>query len=437
MEEENYGSSVPFMELQSDLKAFLSDKVVKKDFVGFTNGAFKSGDGDLGYVDIKVDWNVKYDENQFADTAGNGNEHKSGLDFISRKRKRECYLSMLSWIREVAKDPCDFAVEPMPERHKWKCYGAEIPWKKILLAREAMLLKKNVDASSQQSIWQRKQKMHPSMYEDDQCNSERQRCSQRLLFAKDPSQKPRERLFQESSSSDFQSDEDKADRLFDSTAESTNFCANQRRQKRIPIGPNSQADIPDFVGEGYYRSDSQWLGTRIWPFEKGEQRSSLIERDPIGKGRQQTCGCEYPGSFDCVKFHVREKRVKLKLELGSAYSKWKFDNMGELVALSWTKEDESTFQRIVDSNRLSSEKYFWDELFKCFPKKGREALVSYYYNVFVLRRRGCQNRSGTSEIDSDDEDSEFGPIGNRFGQIAANSQSSIFCSPKKPHSNVV
>ncbi|KAL3622144.1 hypothetical protein CASFOL_033555 [Castilleja foliolosa] len=414
------------MEFESDLKFLLSDKV--KELVGFND--------DLDFLDTKIDLksvhkkSAKVDENQCV----NDNEWKLDEDLISKKRKRDCYLSLVKWVREVAKDPCDRAVEPLPERHKWKGYGAETKWKQILLAREAMLLKKNADSSPQQLVWQKMQKMHPIMYEDDQSGSKRLRCSQRLIFANDLSRKlPRERLSSESSSSGFQSDDDYI--TDNSTVDSPNFVGNQRRQKRVPVGPNSQADLPDFLGQDSYNSDPKWSGTKIWPLEKGEQRNSLIERDPIGKGRRESCGCQFPTSFECVRFHLREKRVKLELELGSVYYKWKFDATGEIVALSWTKEDEIKFQEIVDSNRLSSEKCYWDQLFKYFPKKGREALVSYYFNVFLLRRRGCQNRSGNSNIDSDDEESEYGPIGNRFGQVPDGSPVSIFCSPKKSNAN--
>ncbi|KAL6494009.1 hypothetical protein OROGR_031918 [Orobanche gracilis] len=439
VKEEYHVFSGPFMELGSDLKRFLSDKE-EEDFVGIINSALGSDHEDLDFLDLKVDVNsvhekwsnentgghAKVEENQYVDKCVNGEEWKLDGASVSRKRKRKCYSGMLKWISMVAKDPCDCAIDPLPERHKWNCYGTEMEWKKILLAREAMLLKKNVDGSSQQFVWQKKQKMHPSMYDDNQSGSERLRCSKRLIFAKDSSQKTHEVLLSESSSSGFQNDED----ITDKASDSPNFCGNQRRQKRIPIGPSFQADLPEFCKEDY-KIDSRWLGTKIWPLEKGEPKKSLIERDPIGKGKRETCGCQFPSSLECVTFHVSEKKVKLKLELGSAYGKWKFDGMGEIVAHSWNNEDEKKFQGIVDSNRLSSEKYFWNELFKHFPEKGREALVSYYFNVFLLRRRGCQNRNCNSNIDSDDEESEFGPVGNRFGQIGAKSPGSIFCSPKK------
>ncbi|XP_020547578.1 AT-rich interactive domain-containing protein 1 [Sesamum indicum] len=440
------GFSGLLMELESDLKVFMPDKIKKGEkFVEYKKSALGSGGEDFVELNMDVksvdkkssrenrEGNVNADEKQCVEKGGCVIDPATEDDPVSRKRKRECYMSMLNWIREVARDPCDPAIGLLPERHKWKYYGSELQWKQILMVREEMLLKRNVDTSPQQSVWQKKQKMHPSLYDNYQCSSERLRCSQRLLSAKDPSRKARERLNLESSSSDCESDDDSADKPSDPTANSAGFWG-KHRQKRIPIGTPFQADLPEFCAADY-ESDSKWLGTKIWPLDKGAQKKSLIERDRIGKGRQEICGCQFPGSPECVRFHVREKRRKVKLELDSAFYRWKFDGMGEDVALSWTKEDEKKFQEIVESNRLSLEKYFWDELFKFFPNKGREVLVSYYFNVFLLRRRGQQNRSSTSKIDSDDEESEFGPIANKFGQIAAKSPGSIFCSPKKSHSN--
>lgn len=447
IEERYLGFCRFLMELESDSKVFISgiaNKVEKDDeFVELKKREFGGANENLGFVELNLDvksfdgkWsntnrgigNVNSDERQCVDKCGGGDDLQMNEDPVSKKRKRECCMGMLNWIRKVAKDPGGPAIEPLPERQKWKCYANELQWKQILLVREAMLLKKNVDAGPQQWDWQKKQKMHPSMYDYDQCVSERLRCSQRLISSKDSSRKARERGGTESSSSGWQSDEDNADKQSDSTADSPTYLSNHRK-KRIPIGSHYQADLPEFQGVDY-ESEPKWLGTKFWPLDKAEQqKKSLIERDRIGKGRQESCGCQFVGSLDCVRFHVREKRLKVKLELGSAFYLWKLDVMGEDVAFSWTKEDQNKFQHIVQSNPLSSEKYFWVELFKHFPKKGREALVSYYFNVFLLQRRGIQNRSSPSDINSDDEESEFGPIANRFGA------GSIFCSPKKPHSN--
>ncbi|XP_051147115.1 AT-rich interactive domain-containing protein 2-like [Andrographis paniculata] len=335
-----------------------------------------------------------------------------------RKRKRECCLGVLKWLHNVAKDPCSRDVGTMPEMQKWKSYGSEVQWKQILMAREAVLVKK-ID----QSVWQR-QKMHPSMYDDDRCGSGRLRCSRRL---KDSSRKPEAQHTPESTSS-HQSNEDTCEKQSDQPPNPPNFWEKPSRGKRILTGQQFQVELPEFSGADEYQSDSKWLGTKTWPLEKGEYRPLLIERDPMGKGRQEVCGCSIPSSPECIRFHIQEKRTKLKLELGPAFNNWKFDNMGESVALTWTEPDMNKFKNVVESNQVTDEKYFWKELFKSFPKKGREALVSYYFNVYLLRRRGKQNRvvDKGGDIYSDDDGSEYGPISKKFGPT------SIFHSPKKP-----
>ncbi|KAK4716717.1 hypothetical protein R3W88_015055 [Solanum pinnatisectum] len=346
-------------------------------------------------------------------------------DCISRKRKRESYLDMVKWVSEVAKNPCDLAIGTLPERSKWKDYGTEVVWKQVLLLRDEMLLKKDVDPCAQQSVWQIKQKMHPSMY-DENSGSGRLRCSQRVLSAKDHLKKRRALQFSASPSSSH-NDEDQADVPTGSSAESAIGFWWKQRRKRIPVGPQFQADIPESIEE-IYESDSKWLGTGIWPLGKRGKKRTLVDRGPIGKGRQDICSCNTRGSYDCVKFHISEKRRKLKIDLGSAYSEWKFDSMGEEVSLSWSREEEHKFQDIVKSNPLSEEKSFWNEVFKFFPNKSRESLVSYYFNVFLLRRRGNQNRTNAGNIDSDDDESEYGP---RFDCFGRDAKFSIFRSPSK------
>ncbi|CAA3006257.1 Hypothetical predicted protein [Olea europaea subsp. europaea] len=316
-----------------------------------------------------------------------------------RKRNRGCYLGMFKWINKVAKDPCDPAIGSLPERHKWKYYGCEELWKQVLLVREAMLLERMVDSSGQQTISQKQQNMHPNMY-DGQRGSERLRCSERLLSAKDSFKKAR--IGSESLSSDSRSSEYPADKHSDSMVYSVALWGNYQCRKRIPLGPLFQANIPEFTGKTN-EIDSTWLGTRIWPLEKCENKGVLIERDRIGKGRQDSCGCEFPGSVECVKFHVSQKSSRLKLELCSAFEGWKFDSMGEKVAICWTKEEQNRFQDMLKLNPLSQDKYFWDELLKLLPRKDKEALLSYYFNVFLLRRRGYQNRISPSNVDSDEE----------------------------------
>ncbi|KAK4354039.1 hypothetical protein RND71_026233 [Anisodus tanguticus] len=346
-------------------------------------------------------------------------------DCVSRKRKRESYSDLVRWVSEVAKNPYDPDVGCLPERSKWKDYGNEVVWKRVLMLRDEMLLKRDVDSCAQYSIWQIKQKMHPSMY-DDSSGSGRLRCSQRVLSAKDPLKKRCALLFSVSPSSSHDVD-DQVDGPTVSSAESAVGFWWKQRRKRIPVGPQFQADIPESIEE-IYESDSKWLGTQIWPLDKQVKKRTLVDRNPVGKGRKHICGCRSPGSYDCVKVHIFQKRRKVKIDLGSAYYQWKFDSMGEEVALSWSREEERKFQDIVKSNPLSEEKSFWNEIFKFFPNKSRESLVSYYFNVFLLRRRGDQNRTNASNVDSDDDESEYGPRFNCFGRDA---KFSIFRSPKK------
>ncbi|CAN4109003.1 unnamed protein product [Withania somnifera] len=367
---------------------------------------------------------VGYDEHLKIDD-GNGDAQggtdDSGLtkfsgdeeDDITRQSKRVSYMDMLKWVTELAKDPCDPAIGHLPERSKWKSYGNEVVWKKVLLLRNEMILEGNVDTSAQCSIWQ---KMHPSMY-DGNSGSERLRCSQRVISAKDSLKNPGSHI-----------DRTLTNGPSDSSAESVVWW-NRRRKKIAAIGSEFQADVPEWKND-VYESDSKWLGAQIWPLDKNEQSSVLIERDPVGKGRGDTCGCEYPGSYDCIRFHLSEKRRKLKLELGSAFYLLKFDSMGEKVTLSWTTKDEHKFHDIAKSSPLSEDESFsyWPEIFRRFPHKSRESLVSYYFNVFLLRRTGQQIRMNASDVDSDDDESGCGP---RFICFGRNPKFSILCSPKK------
>ncbi|CAN4125059.1 unnamed protein product [Withania somnifera] len=388
------------------------------DDIIFRNRHSKNFDGKINLdlnecivLDFDDKSSVGHDDKHFEFVSGRKSDDcgtdESGLmkssvvreDENNRKRKRESYTDLLSWVTSVAKDPCDPAIGSLPERSKWKFYGNNVIWKQILLLRDEMLLNKSADTNAQYSIWQIKQKMHPSMY-DDNASLERVRCSRRVLLAKNSLKKA---PFSALSSSSSPSDEDPNDGLADSSAESgVGLWWNQRR-KRIPVGRQFQADIPEWRQEKC-ESDSKWLGTQIWPLDKQEQNRVLIERVPIGKGRQDTCGCQYPASYDCIKCHLAEKRKKVKLELGSAFYRWKFDLMGEEVALSWTKQEENKFQDIVKRNPFSADKSYWNEIFKFFPYKSRESLVSYHFNVFLLQRRGHQNRTTASNIDSDDDE---------------------------------
>ncbi|KAF3441522.1 hypothetical protein FNV43_RR15436 [Rhamnella rubrinervis] len=181
---------------------------------------------------------------------------------------------MLAWVTMITKDPCDPTIGLLPDKSKWKSYANVEAWKQVLLAREAIFSKRSIDSSVEQSYWQRMigsryhvmclgSRIHPSMYDDQHGSGynlrERLRCCKKLLFG-----------------SDF------------------------------------QAEVPEWIGETF-ESDSKWLGFKFWPLEKPEHRF-LIERDPIGRGRHDSCGCQVPDSKGCVRFHVSEKNLRLKRE---------------------------------------------------------------------------------------------------------------------------
>ncbi|XWS35802.1 hypothetical protein CRYUN_Cryun20dG0027200 [Craigia yunnanensis] len=357
----------------------------------------------------------------------------------SHKRKRDSLWGMFNWVKEIAKDPCDLVVGSLPERSKWKSYGSEELWKQVLLFREAAFRGKDDCLGADQSNWQKNQKMHPCMYDDHTkfgySLRERLSCTKKLLFGKMAS---KGQDCSHSSSSENHSDLDSSMKGIDKQLHGTCDSATPGSvfdyddvAIQVPIGPYFQAEVPDWTGVAS-ESDAKWLGTHVWPLEKKEHRF-LIERDRIGKGRQESCGCHIQDSLQCVKFHVAEKRLKVKLELGSAFYRWKFDKMGEEVAFAWKEEEQKMFLSIVKSNPPSLEKCFWDKIYKYFPNKSREGLVCYYYNVFLLQRRAHQNRITPGNINSDDEGSEVESVAKGIGHKAINSYTSILISPKKLH----
>ncbi|KAK7394744.1 hypothetical protein VNO78_15281 [Psophocarpus tetragonolobus] len=355
---------------------------------------------------------------------------------FGRKRKRESKSEMLSWIASIAKNPCDPAFGSIPDKSKWKSYSSQEVWKQVLLFREAIFLKKDFETISEQLSWQG-QKMHPSMY-DDHVGSvynlrQRLKCDKRMLFGnattdgvssassggtpggleRTPSSHAKDRAEKQVSDS--------------CTARSSlDRCA----RVHIPLGPNHQAKVPQWTGMTY-DSDSKWLGSQIWPPLKAVNSNRLLEREPIGKGRQDSCGCQVQGSVECVRYHISQKRSKVKLELGEAFYQWNLHKVGEEVRVSWTEQEERKFEDVVKSNPASLDKCFWDHLFKTFPKKSREDLVSYYFNVFLLQRRAYQNRHTPDNIDSDDDESEFTPLRKVFGHQTQKSCSFSLLSPKK------
>ncbi|KAI9182487.1 hypothetical protein LWI28_025838 [Acer negundo] len=347
----------------------------------------------------------------------------------SRKRKPDSMWKLLGWVIGIGKNPCDPLVGSLPEKGKWKSYGNDNLWKQVLSYRDAVFSKRHADSNAEQLGWQ---KMHPSMYDDHIGSSYNLRERGKLVSGDTTTQSrdyPRSLSFGAENDSDKRGIKNHEQKELLQTAYSV---FDYEVEKQIPIGPAFQAEIPEWTGLPY-ECDTKWLGTRVWPLEKAEHRM-LIERDRIGKGRQDSCGCQFRDSFECVRFHVAEKRYKLKLELGSAFHYWKIDKMGEEAALSWTEEEQKNFETIVRLNSPSGDKRLWNVIFKCYPTKSREELLSYYFNVYHLRRRAHQNRFTPDDIDSeDDEELESGIATKGFMHETMESTSSIFHSPNKKH----
>lgn len=186
-------------------------------------------------------------------------------------------------------------------------------------------------------------------------------------------------------------------------------------RRQVFVGPRFQAEVPEWSGI-VSDTDSKWLGTLEWPV-KCEDHNSLAVTDQIGKGRPNSCSCQIPGSVECIRLHIAEKRMKLKLELGSVFYRWKFDGMGEEVTLRWTAEEEKRFKYMVQFEPPSLNT-FWPSASKFFPGKTRQDVGSYYFNVFLIRRRSYQNRVTPKSIDSDDDETEFGCISGSLGSEA-------------------
>lgn len=117
------------------------------------------------------------------------------------------------------------------------------------------------------------------------------------------------------------------------------------------------------------------------------------------------CKCLDHGSIRCIRQHVTEAREKLRQNLGlEVFSELGFCDMGEEVAEKWTEEEEIAFHNVVLSNPMSLGKNFWDHLPAAFPSRTKKDFVSYYSNVFMLRKRAEQNRVDPVYIDSDDDE---------------------------------
>ncbi|KAI3968919.1 hypothetical protein MKX01_034063 [Papaver californicum] len=328
------------------------------------------------------------------------------VDMFSRKRKKEeRFLEMLNWVMDIAKDPCGSSEEKLAEVSINS--GANEGLALQGLALSARKVRLHGFVSGENSLSQKKQKACPSIY-DDQVKG-RLRCSERLHSRKG---RKTSHLHSSSESSVISRNRRVTNTGTGSTvasnsenADNVDLFDDRYHEKYVAIGTLHQAEIPEWVGETYV-CDLKWLGTQTWPLIDGNQ-NSIIETESIGKGRKDSCDCHLPGSVQCVRFHIAEKRMKLKLEIGMLFYKWRFHSMGEEVALSWTREEEKRVKAMVRLNPPSLEKCFWDEALRCFQNKTWKNLVAYYFNVFLLRCRSFQNRVTPDNIDSDDDDSDI------------------------------
>ncbi|XP_010458852.1 PREDICTED: uncharacterized protein LOC104740045 isoform X2 [Camelina sativa] len=178
------------------------------------------------------------------------------------------------------------------------------------------------------------------------------------------------------------------------------YCSPMSPRKQVPVGPDYQAVIPECVKEEASPQSGQAVtGKCVIPMPDCE-----TEICKIGQGRKD-CICLDKGSTRCVQQHIMENREDLFetigydrcLDLGLC-------EMGEEVAGKLTEDEEDLFHEVVYSNPVSLDRDFWKHLKSAFPSRSMKDIVSYYFNVFILRRRAIQNRSKSLDADSDDDE---------------------------------
>ncbi|KAH0468207.1 hypothetical protein IEQ34_003240 [Dendrobium chrysotoxum] len=186
--------------------------------------------------------------------------------------------------------------------------------------------------------------------------------------------------------------------------------------RHVPVGPVHQADLPKWVtrdsniasdnGTTSYAdrdeaSADKWLGSCVMPMPDRDS----ITKDVLSCYSKIVCDCTDEGSINCVRKHVMEARENLIRALGQEeFIQMGFSHMGEIVAQTWTEEEENLFHEVVLSNPESAGRNFWAVLRKAFPSSSFKELVSYYFNVFMLRKRAHQNRFDRLNVDSDNDE---------------------------------
>lgn len=201
-------------------------------------------------------------------------------------------------------------------------------------------------------------------------------------------------------------------------------------RKPVALGPDHQADIPAWrprpvkglpngsdPGVSFHHladedGSEELMGTCIIPMP--DDTAASFEDSKVSVGASG-CSCPDKGSISCVSRHIMEEREILEENLGSGkFIALGFPEMGEYVASKWTEEEEHIFHEVVSENPSSLGKNFWDHLPRFLPSKSSKDLVSYYFNVFILRKRAEQNRSDPLHIDSDNDEWQDGDDGSEF-----------------------
>jgi len=196
------------------------------------------------------------------------------------------------------------------------------------------------------------------------------------------------------------------------------LCATR---KTVPIGPNYQAELPEcasgkkmsavddcadvssssHICDRSEADSDKWIGNCVIPMPCSVELSSVLK--PVCC--KEDCSCVDADSIECVRKHVKEGRGRLMGALGpNTFKELGFFDMGEEVALRWTEAEQHLFQDVVSLNPASLGRNFWDELLLAFPFKTSKELVSYYFNVFMLRKRAEQNRFDPINVDSDNDE---------------------------------
>ncbi|KAL3518098.1 hypothetical protein ACH5RR_020687 [Cinchona calisaya] len=217
------------------------------------------------------------------------------------------------------------------------------------------------------------------------------------------------------------------------------YICDDNLRLAIPVGPRFQADLPTLtvspcnIGEHNIDSksdSSKWSGTTVWP-TVGRKKEAI--GDVIGKGRPKSCRCISPGSVECIKSHINAQKIQLQSDLGPAFWKWKFDNMGEEVSKLWNLEEQKKLENVVKMHAKSFGESFIKSALEYLPCQSRETIVSYYLNVHIPGRIAKQTRlsSTTTRIDTDDEPEETPPTKGSRKRLQANHVTSHICKYAK------